>query len=162
MAVPTIDATLSGASANSYASLAEATAYFELRPGGQKFLDLSEDQKRRYLLFAAKLIDRETFWGAKALGTQALEFPRAGQTAVPLKVKEAQLEQALDFAEGGYDRRLRQIELQSLGVRETSADGIQVRMVPSHPDALQMFRLCTAARHLLQEYTETSVIIGRS
>jgi len=162
MAVPAIDATFGGATANSYVTQAEATSYFELRPGGQKFLDENGETQRRFLIFATKLIDRETFWRGRSGTTQILEFPRAGMDAIPIKVKEAQLEQALDFAVGGYERRLRQIELQSLGVRETTADGVQVRMVPSHPDALQMFRLCGQARHLLQEYVEMAVIVGRA
>lgn len=162
MAVPAINATLSDPAANSYVTEAEATSYFELRPGGQDYLDLSDHTKRRYLIFATKLIDRETFWGTKADDAQALEFPREGQTEVPLKVREAQLEQVLDFVRGDYDRRLQQLELQSLGVRELDADDTRTRMVPSHPDALHMFRLCSDARWLLQEWTETSVIVRRA
>ncbi len=53
----TIDATLQGASANSYVTLAEANAYFETTPDDSTWTDKTDDQKNRALISANRFID---------------------------------------------------------------------------------------------------------
>jgi hypothetical protein len=162
MAIPAIDVTLSGADANSYATLAQATAYFELRPGGKKFLDLNQDEKTAALLFATILIDRETYWGQKETSTQALMFPRTGMSAIPEKVQHAQFEQVLALVNGDYLRQLDQIALQSAGAREVTTKGVRVRFVTYHHESFPAWRLTPQARQLLQGYIEFGLELGRA
>lgn len=162
MAIAAIDATSGGASANSYGLEAEATAYFEIRPGGNLWVDLGAEQKRGALQFAAILIDRETFWGQKNDATQALKFPRTNQSDVPLKVKHAQFEQALHLVDGGYLKQLDFIEAQSSGIREVSAGDTRTRMIPSHSDSFASFQLAPPARQLLSGFVEGGARVGRA
>ena len=162
MAVPVIDATLSGAAANSYVTVAEAIAYFELRPGGKLWVDLDAEQQRGSLQFAATQIDREVYWGRKDAEAQALKFPRTGMTVIPEKVKHAQIEQALHLANGGFQKQMEFIDAQSSGVRESAAEGTRVRMVPFHSDTFASFQLSTIARQLLSGFIEAGVQLGRA
>ena len=162
MAVPAIDATLEGASANSYVTEAEAVAYLELRPGGKKLLDKDGAERRAALLFAVTLMNRETFWGRRKTDTQSLEFPRSDQSAIPQSVKDAQVEQALDLATGGYLNRLKMIEQQSAGVTNVTTNEIEIRMRGYHQDAFPSFRLSANARQLLQPYVEMGILVGRA
>ena len=162
MAVPAIDATLEGPAANSYVTEVEALAYLELRPGGKKLLDKDGVERRAALLFAATLMNRETFWGRRKTTTQALEFPRNEQAVIPQAVREAQIEQALDLASGGYLNRLKMIEEQSAGVTRVATNEILIQMRGFHQDAFPSFRLSANARQLLQPYVETGIILGRA
>lgn len=123
-----IDATVAGASANSYVTVAEAAAYAADSFSADEYLALSASDKEKCLRQAAKQIDRNRFVGFKATVQQRLEFPRhypynsdnpAYSTAleVPTSVKDAQCEQAFylaaNAATGGSSRRAK---LQSEGV----------------------------------------------
>jgi hypothetical protein len=162
MAVPAIDATASGADANSYVTETEALEYFELRPGTTRWDTISANERRAALIFARILIERETFWGTKSAATQALQFPRSPDTSVPLAVKHAQMEQALDVIDGGYLKRLHQDELQEAGIRQVMTVDTQMRAIPTRPNAFPMYKLCSTARALLQPYIDSSVIAGRA
>lgn len=169
MAVPVIDATVAGANANSYVTLAEATTYLELRPGGQVFLDEDQSRQRAALIFAAMLMERPVYWGRKHDFNQALQFPRTGmvegnpaQPFIPLDVKHAQIEQGLDIVNDGYLQRLEFIDHQTLGIRQMEADDTVIRMVPFHPDGFPEYRLAPAARTLLQPYIDFVARIGRA
>lgn len=72
----TIDATLEGASANSYVTLAEANAYFETTPDDSTWTDKTDDQKNRALISATRFIDDFEFYGKRCTTTQALKWPR--------------------------------------------------------------------------------------
>ena len=77
----TLDATVGGANANTYVTLADADTFVNN-------LVLSDDveawgstptlQKNRALFTATQRIDREKFLGARVADTQALEWPRSG------------------------------------------------------------------------------------
>lgn len=123
-----IDATVGGANANSYVTLAEAVAYAADSFSAAEFLALNTAGREKCLRHAAKQIDRNRFVGFKATVGQALQFPRhypynaddpAYSTAleVPTAVKDAQCEQAFYLATnadtGGSSRRSK---LQSEGV----------------------------------------------
>lgn len=67
-----IDATLSGASANSYVTLAAANAYYETVPDSSTWTTKTDDQKNRALISATRWIDALTFYGDRCTKTQAL------------------------------------------------------------------------------------------
>jgi len=71
-----IDATLGGASANSYVTLADADAYFETTPDSATWDDKTNDQKNRALISATRWIDALSFYGDCCSETQALKWPR--------------------------------------------------------------------------------------
>ncbi len=75
-----IDATLGGASANSYVTLADADAYFETTPDSGTWTDKTNDQKNRALISATRWIDALSFYGARCSTTQALKWPREDYT----------------------------------------------------------------------------------
>ena len=103
----TIDATLQGASANSYVTLAEADAYFETVPDSSTWTDKTDDQKNRALISATRWIDALSFYGDRCTETQALKWPREDYKVdgiklvcalIPQQVKVATYELARAFA----------------------------------------------------------------
>jgi len=77
----TIDAVPSKFSANSYAVLTEADAFFEARYGASDWDAATDDQKSAALVEAAKIVDSFRFRGGKyrLSPLQPLEFPRDWQ-----------------------------------------------------------------------------------
>ena len=76
-----IDATVGGASANSYITLSDANAIVEglVADDDVAAWDGSNtDNKNRALYTAAVRVDRERFLGARVTNTQALQWPRQG------------------------------------------------------------------------------------
>ena len=76
-----IDATVGGASANSYITLADANSIVEglVADDDVTAWDSSNnDNKNRALYTAAVRVDRERFLGARVTNTQALQWPRQG------------------------------------------------------------------------------------
>ena len=76
-----IDATVGGASANSYLTLTEANTIVEgliLDDDVTAWDSSSNDNKARALYTAAVRVDRERFLGARVTNTQALQRPRTG------------------------------------------------------------------------------------
>jgi hypothetical protein len=77
----TIDATIGGASANSYQTLADAQLIVD---GMVQDADVTAwaaattDAKNRALYTATQRLDRERFIGARSTDTQALQWPRTG------------------------------------------------------------------------------------
>ena len=71
-----IDATLGGASANSYVTLADADAYFDTTPDSTNWDNKTTDQKNRALISATRWIDALSFYGDRCSETQALKWPR--------------------------------------------------------------------------------------
>lgn len=122
--MPTLDVTVAGPSANSYASLAEANAYFDERISLATPWVASGDASVRALITAARVLDalsiaRRTLrvdgtnkyyytnpaWtGSPATTTQRMAWPRTGMTdrngnaiaddVIPLDLKYAQAELA--------------------------------------------------------------------
>ena len=102
-----IDATLGGASANSYVTLAEADAYFETVPDSSTWTDKDEDAKNRALISATRWIDGLSFYGDRCTETQALKWPRDNYkvdgidlacTLIPEPIKTATYELARALA----------------------------------------------------------------
>ena len=104
--MPTIDATVGGASSNSYATVSDADTYFDERVGGTDWAG-STDQKERALITATRRLDQETYEGLKVAERQALKWPRYwaenedgteyAENAIPTIVKYACYELALQF-----------------------------------------------------------------
>lgn len=113
-----IDATVGGANANSYATLAEATAYFAGREPSGAWDDASAADQEDALLTALVRLEQESFrgqpvnplTGTSAGTTQALWFPahevtnKAGwtylSTVIPEGIKRAQMEIAYAILDG--------------------------------------------------------------
>jgi hypothetical protein len=77
----TIDASVGGANANSYLTLAAAELVIEgfvQDDDVTAWASATTDQKNRALCSATQRIDRERFLGARATDTQALQWPRDG------------------------------------------------------------------------------------
>lgn len=104
----TLDATVGGASANAYADLSEADAYFEERLETADWDGATSEDKQRALIMATRRIDQETFEGSKAdldPEDQSLEWPRVGADGpnghvfdndeLPARLKQATYELAL-------------------------------------------------------------------
>lgn len=66
--------------ADSYASVAEADAYFDIIPGfSETWADLSINAKENWLKFSTRVLDARTNWeGTKYVETSALRWPRSG------------------------------------------------------------------------------------
>jgi hypothetical protein len=77
----TIDATVGGASANSYTTLSDANTFIEgliIDDDVQAWISATDDNKNRALVTSAIRVDRERFIGAQATDTQILQWPRVG------------------------------------------------------------------------------------
>lgn len=76
-----IDATVGGANANSYLTLADAQAIidgFVQDADVTAWASATTDQKNRALFTATQRLDRERYLGARVTDTQALQWPRTG------------------------------------------------------------------------------------
>jgi hypothetical protein len=76
-----LDATIGGASANTYLTLAEAQAIIDgmvLDADVTAWGTATTDNKNRALYSAAQRLDRERFLGARATDTQSMQWPRTG------------------------------------------------------------------------------------
>lgn len=119
----TIDATVGGASANSYVPLADFTTYAESRQPSTAFDDATTDEKNRALVSAARRLDQENYHGVRVNETQALQWPRYGvekpdvaysvldgpmsmestwydTDEIPQRIKDAQMELAYQILAG--------------------------------------------------------------
>lgn len=83
-----------------YADSIFAADYFSERLGTAAWDDANVTDRDKALKQATRSIDRLAFHGTKTVDTQANEFPRNGETSVPVAVKEATCEQALALLEG--------------------------------------------------------------
>ena len=73
----------------SYSSNAFADSVVEEQFGQGTWLDLTDDQKTRYLKSATQLINTLPFVGYKSIYTQVNEFPRGGDADTPYDVSVA-------------------------------------------------------------------------
>lgn len=78
MATPLLVATAGATTANTYATLAEALAYFDTHLYGTDFTGATEDNQNKALLMATRLLDEHMNWdGLKVTDEQALRHPRS-------------------------------------------------------------------------------------
>ena len=134
----TIDATIKGASANSYVTLAEANTYFETVPDSSTWTDKTDDQKNRALISATRWIDTFVYQGDRCDENQALKFPRTNYqvdrvelscSTIPLNIKYAQYELARALANDtnamtgnlGTDGNFSEVKLGDIEVKYNTA-----------------------------------------
>jgi len=73
----TLDATVGGASANSYVTLAEAESYFKDRAHSDEWNELGYDVRGTFLITASQQLDWYANWkGDKTTYTQSMDWPR--------------------------------------------------------------------------------------
>ena len=110
-----IDATVGGASANSFTTLAAADTFMESRLNASTWeTDASDDSKNRALVEATRQISRLSYGGRRTDGTQILSWPRQvtfdpdspvqdyfSSTVVPQRVKDATMELAFQYIKAG-------------------------------------------------------------
>ena len=118
------DATSGAATANSYASVAEADAYLAVRGDTNTWTALTTGQKENKLQWAAIILDTLDFKGSKSTSTQALEWPRYDVTdrngwtvsGVPVQVKNAQAEMAFQLIANDWTQGLGPVTNETLKV----------------------------------------------
>lgn len=124
-----LDATVGGASANSYLTLAAANALFAARVGSSTWSAATDEEKSAALQQATRELDLDITAGCKADSAQRLAFPRADQdeplSEIPADVQWGCAEQAIwvlaHAASGGVSSRQ---ELQAEGVVAFSVGGL--------------------------------------
>ena len=134
----TIDATIKGANANSYVTLAEADAYFETVPSSTQWDNKTDDKKNRALISATRWIDTLVYYGDRCDDDQALKFPRTNYqvdgvelacTLIPQNIKYAQFELANALANDtdaitgstGTDGNFEEVKLGDIQVKYNTA-----------------------------------------
>lgn len=109
-----IDATVGGASANSFVSHAEFSAYMEGRLNATAFTGSQPETIRKALVEATRELSPRPWPGYRVTGTQALSWPRQwahnpdspvqdyyATTVIPDRIKRATYELALAFLKAG-------------------------------------------------------------
>ena len=181
-----IDATIAGASSNSYLSLEEAEGYFAARLRSDAWSGASDADKEKALLTASRRIeahrlrvhrrpygypydlpnalDRPSDPLAPANPDQALSFPRqcdldrSGSYAAPDHVKQAQCEEALALLAQGAEHERRRA-LQAAGVKSFTVDGLSESY---ESGAATQMLLSAEARSLLAPFIERGGVIATS
>ena len=74
----TLDATLSGATSNSYIDMTEALAIAQNIPGGGEWSVLDEEARNLSLIVATRWFETLTYGGDRCKATQRLKWPRSG------------------------------------------------------------------------------------
>lgn len=176
MAIPALDSTIGGASANSYiATIEEADNFLDARLNSDAWTGANADDKNRALLMAAARMQSENWLGNRATATQRLAWPRVGaqkvdpvgsvswghmgywggyaeqysSTEIPQPVKDAQCELALAYLEGFSDGEGEAME-------SFSTDGVNVKLRTSKPEGglpprvLQLIGGLTAGNRLIR------------
>lgn len=148
----TIDATVGGASANSFVTLAEADTYMESRLNASTWeTDASDDTKNRALVEATRMLNTEPWAGRNADTTQVLNWPREwvvnpdsptqdfyDNDVIPQRVKDATMELAFQFVKSGTtDVAARDTKLDLIRER---IDVIEKEYAPhSRPDGVRRY-----------------------
>lgn len=147
MAVPTLVATPGSASANSYATVAEATTYHESRLDSSVWTAAATDNKTISLIMATRLMDAMIEWtGFSVDQTQALNWPLDGMvdknnvefipnTEIPPELKDATAEFArlllvtdLTLNSDIEDLKIRSLSAGSVAL--TFDGGVTAKVVP--------------------------------
>jgi hypothetical protein len=148
----TIDTTISGASANSYCSIADADSYHETHPYATTWENADSDQKCRALQTATRLLDQWYEWqGIVADSAQRLLWPRIGVTgphgylepsdAIPERIEQATAELARQLLDA--DRTV-DSDLEAQGITALKAGSVELSfsgMAKTHviPNAVAAF-----------------------
>ncbi len=122
------DATPASATANSYATVAEADAYLAVRGDTATWTALTTGQKEAKLQWAALHLDTLNFRGTRSTSTQALQWPRIGVwdrdgfevDAIPQVLKNAQAEMAFQLIANDWTQGLGPVTNETLSVGSIS------------------------------------------
>lgn len=83
-----------------YATRSQAQQYFDGRLNTQSWDSASPTDQQKALVQATTLIEQLNFAGERTVTTQALQFPRSGDTTVPQAILNACAEVALALLDG--------------------------------------------------------------
>jgi len=130
----TIDATVGGAAANSYCTIAEGTAYHETHPYATVWEDAGDDERCRALQTATRLLDQWYEWTGVAVGsTQALLWPRIdvigpngyleASDAIPTRLRDATAELARQLLAGD---RTADSDIETQGLKSLKAGSVEL------------------------------------
>lgn len=138
--------TIGGSTSNSYVSLDDFESYCDERLNVDVYYAADDDDRVRALLMAGRRLDRENWIGSPVTDTQALAWPRSdvpkrdavrgyglsywgeeySTTEIPLPIKRAQMELALNYLDGFDDG-------EEDAIQSFSADGVSVEFRGSRP-----------------------------
>lgn len=96
---PTLNATLAGTAANSYQTVADATAYFSNTLFDAAWTALSADVKAQALITATTWLETLGYVGERATTTQSLQWPRTAQSSAGIKATAAAIPKELLVAQ---------------------------------------------------------------
>lgn len=100
-----------------YISLEDATLYFDDRLNSQVWYDAEPNDQSRALKTATRMIDRLNFIGSRTSTTQALQFPRGGDTTIPSDIKYACCEIAYALLDGiDVEKEIENLDMVSQGI----------------------------------------------
>lgn len=152
--MPAIDATPGGASANSYATLAEADAYHAMRMHATGWTEKSDSEQTVALQMATRLLDQWFEWhGYVASTTQALLWPRSGaygasgyvlaSDTIPIAIRDATAELAMHLLAAETDRTL-EPDVEIEGIKSLTAGPVDVEFTGNVrtvtiPESVRMF-----------------------
>ena len=120
--------TPASATANSYATVAEADAYLAVRGDTSTWTALTPGAKEAKLQWAAIYLDTLTFKGTRSTSTQALQWPRIGVwdrdgfdvDGIPQALKNAQAEMAFQLIANDWTQGLGPVTNETLSVGSIS------------------------------------------
>ena len=102
----TLDATLSGATSNSYVDMTTALAIAQNIPGGGDWAALGEEERNLSLIVATRWLETLTYGGDRCKATQRLKWPRSGISCdgivsdcagIPYRIQEAEVTLAIKY-----------------------------------------------------------------
>ena len=102
----TLDATLSGATSNSYIDMASAVAIAENIPGGGEWAALGEEERNLSLIVATRWLETLTYGGTRCKDTQRLKWPSSGVSCdgivsdcagIPYRIQESEVAIAIKY-----------------------------------------------------------------
>lgn len=138
--------TSGSASADSYATQAEATSMLAIRTTGTTWTALASDAKDNYLRWAAVVLDTMDWRGSRTAEDQALAWPREGVTdrdgytiaedAIPTWLKRAQAEMAYQLISTDWTQGLGTSTARRVKVGSLEVEGKTHKPVPSSVLAL--------------------------
>ena len=142
--MPTIDATVGGTTANSYAIRSAFLAWADERLDGVIVSAASGTEQDRALIMAARRLNNEHYEGEKASQNQALAFPRVGildadfrelpSDTIPVDIVYAQFELALALLDGAYENKdtgLEQLDSMSVDAVNLTPSGREGGELPA-------------------------------
>ena len=152
---------------NSYISNTDADTYFDDALHGADWVSATETTQDQALVTAFRMLDRQTWEGAKTVSAQAQEFPRTGLTDkdgnvvgsvnVPQEILDGQAELALALIQ---DLNVQTNANTGTNVKEVDAKGVSVTFFnPSDSD--EEFRFPTIVQELVSPFLSSALsLIG--